>query len=279
MSSHMQLPLEDDFFERFSISTLVFRGFEPVCKKSLTAIAEAGFRGIELLESPDQFDLANKESISLVASNCNDLDLSIFTFHAHYLDFDDVNSQATLQKKLDICYRQIDVLEYFGGLFWACHLHQIDAFGMKALEHLARYIENRPIKIGVENFVGRGMWVEDRLSSLKQLDAPKIGLLLDIGHVRNERGANPMTLPGYARQIILSTQPYLYHLHLHGFVGGVDHYPPHCPADTIQWREVMATLQEINYRGLYNFEPKGKPKHNDSIHLAAEFYSTMNSLP
>jgi sugar phosphate isomerase/epimerase len=271
------LPPKETFFNRFSISTIVFRGYEPVCEKSLSKIARAGFRGIELLESPDQFDMTNLSSIQEINNVCRDCRLSIFAFHAHYLSFDDVTTNTELQRKLEICYRQLDALEACGGNFWACHVHDTDIIALRAFEALAHFIETRPLQIGIENFTRPGMWVEDRLAFLEKLDAPNVGLLLDIGHVRNSLGQNPMTLKNQAGPVILSTRSRLLHVHLHGFVDGVDHCPPLCQQDEIQWPEILDALSEIGYSGLYNFEPKGKPLHEGSIKQTGNFYQNLHN--
>jgi sugar phosphate isomerase/epimerase len=277
MMQPVTFPPHETFSSRFTISTLVLRDRAPVNEQTLTSIAEAGFYGIELLEDPNQFDLADKTSLHEIVRICTACGLSIVSFHAHFLNFDAISTNAELQKKLDICYRQIDTLEECGGSFWASHLRMTNSIAIKALESLARYVEDRPVHLGIENFVTEGMWVEDRLACLQEIQSPKVGLLLDIGHIRNHRGKNPMTMAKQARKVILQVKPYLKHVHLHGFIDGVDHYPPFHPGDTIQWPEILQTLEEIGYSGFYNFEPKGRPDYLSSIERTGHFYTNWRN--
>jgi hypothetical protein len=46
-------------------------------------------------------------------------------------------------------------------------------------------------------------------------------------------------------------------VHMHGFKGGVDHFPPFAEGDTLQRVELFRMAREIAYCGDLNFEPKG----------------------
>ena len=60
----------DSFFtleeirQRLSISTLVFDGFRPIGEAALEELARHGIRSIELIESPEQYDLAEEHAHS-----------------------------------------------------------------------------------------------------------------------------------------------------------------------------------------------------------------------
>lgn len=253
-------------------------GYEPVSDAALKKIAETGVCGIELLQSPDQFDLENKKSAANISRMCRDRGMTIKAFHSHSVTFDEVDTMRAFLSRLDTCYRQIDNLVEVGGIIWASHAHQIRTVEKRAFEALALYIENLPLRIGIENFTGPGMWVDDRLTFIGELNHPKIGLLLDIGHVRDVRGNNPMTIPGEASLLIHKVAGRLYHIHLHGFRNGVDHYPPMCNNDEIQWREIFSSLIDIEYDGLYNFEPKGMPTHDNTFEKVRNVYDNMRRL-
>ena len=78
-----------------------------------------------------------------------------------------------------------------------------------------------------------GLWVEDRVAFLDEVGHPQAGMILDIGHVRDRDGTNPMTIPGGPTRIISMCRRHLRHVHLHGFKDGVDHYPAFAEGDTL----------------------------------------------
>jgi len=272
------VPQKKDFMERFSISTVSIRGYEPVSAESLAKIAATGVAGIELLQCPDQYSLEDPQSFQNIKRNCDDFGLSILALHSHYITFDEVDTIQDLLKKLDVCYRQLDNLAEAGGQFWACHAHRIRDVEKRAFEALGRYCENLPLRIGIENFIHPGMWPSDRLEYLKELNHPKVGFLLDIGHVRDLSGINPMTRKGQALEVIRKAGSLLFHVHLHGFEKGVDHYPPFSENDEICWTDVFQGLNDIGYDGLYNFEPKGMPRHRDTFEKVKDFYDNLAAV-
>jgi sugar phosphate isomerase/epimerase len=113
------------------------------------------------------------------------------------------------------------------------------------------------------------MWVEDRMAFLDQIDHPQVGLILDVGHVRNLNGANPMTIPGGPTSVLQRCGARLRHVHLHGFKDGVDHFPPFVKGDTIQWAELFRMFYDVGYPGYMNFEPSGEPRHQNVLPAVA----------
>jgi len=260
----MQSASTEDIRERCSISTIVFWGYAPVDEKALGRIAQAGIDRIELLESPEQFDMADRDSMRGFAAMCRRAGVSIAAYHAHKVKPTGMGS-GDLEKLTDACKRQIETLQEAGGDFWASHARMVDDSVFRLHENLIRFVEGTRVRLGIENFIQPGLWVKDRLAFLKKLDHPQLGLLLDIGHVRDESGRNPMTIPGGSADILDLCAGRLVHVHLHGFKDGVDHHPPLCQGDGIQWQELMRGLWKTDYRGYLNFESQGLPHHEGSI--------------
>jgi sugar phosphate isomerase/epimerase len=95
-------------------------------------------------------------------------------------------------------------------------------------------------------------------------------MILDIGHVRNTEGINPMTVPGGPTEVLDMCKKRLCWVHLHGFKDGVDHFPPFAEGETIQWVEIFRMLRKIGYSRNFNFEPKGEPTHLNTIEETAK---------
>jgi len=261
--------------ERLSISTLVFRGYRSICEASLAELAENGISRIELIESPEQYDMADSGSMKHVAQICRNTGIEIVAYHAHKTDFAGIDG-ATLSEeqrlaRVDICRRQIGTLLELGGTVWGCHARNTDdGIVRKSYEELVRDVEGTGAVITIENFPRQGTHVEDRVAFLDELDHPQIGMILDIGHVQTADGEGVLTRPGGPAEIIGLCGHRLQHVHLHGFVDS-DHYPPLCAGDGIQWVELFRELKASNYPGALNFEPAGEPRRTGSIEATGCF--------
>jgi len=259
----------EEFRKRLSISTLVFWEYRPIGQSTLEELARHGIRRIELLESPEQFDMADARSMRFIGEVCRACGIEVVAYHAHKTNFSDLDTEAKRIEHVAFCRRQIDTMLDLGGVLWGSHAHAMDATLIQCYEELARHVEGTEASVTVENFTSEGMWVEDRMAFLNKIDHPQVGMILDNGHVRNREGANPMTLPGGPTQVLEMCASRLRHVHLHGFKEGVDHFPPLVEGDTIQWVELFRMLRAIGYSGAINFEPSGEPHHHDTLQATA----------
>ena len=253
----------DEIRERLSISTYAFWMYRPIGEGVLQECARLGIKQIELLQSPEQFDMADSTSMRYIGEACRSCGIEIRSYHALKTNFSDIDTEADRIARVDLCRRQIDTMLELGGVLWGSHAGPVDATVFKSHEELARHVEGTPAAIAVENFSSDGVSVEDRVAFLERIDHPQVGLVLDIGHVKNGSGENPMTLPGGPTQVLELCGSRLFHLHLHGFKDGRDHHAPLVEGDTIQWVELFQMLRAIGYSGDINFEPAG-PRLNDN---------------
>lgn len=140
----------------------------------------------------------------------------------------------------------------------------------KSYEELARHVEGTDVAVAIENFTHEEYWVENRVAFLDEIDHPQVGMILDIGHVRNPEGINPMTIPGGPTRVLEMCKNRLCWVHLHGFKDDEDHFPPFADGETIQWVEIFRMLREIGYSRSFNFEPKGEPRHLNTLEETAK---------
>ena len=251
--------------DRLSISTFVFWGRRPVDKGAFDELAHHGIGRIELMESPEQFDMADAGSMKLVGEACRSSGIEVMAYHCCETDFNDVESESVRRGRTDRCQRQIDNMLEMGGTLWGCHAKETNSFVVKSYEELAQHIEGTEAAITVENTTS-GPNVEDRVEFLDAMDHPQVGMILDIGHVRNEERANPMTLAGGPTNVLETCGHRLRHIHLHGFKEGGDHHPPLVEGDEIQWAELFGMLRKVEYSGALNFEPR---VHEDALEYTA----------
>ncbi len=246
---------EEEIRKRLSISTYLFWKYRPIGERSLTELARYGITQIELLESREQFDMADQRSMRIIADICKSCGIQVVAYHAHSTDFRDAETEQKRKIEVDHCRRQIDTMIELGGKVWGSHARLMDVTLQKSYEDLARHIEGTDVVIAIENFEQKEFWVEKRVAFLDRIDHAQVGMILDVGHVRNEKGINTMTIPGGPTRMIDMCKKRLCWVHLHGFRNGEDHYPPLVEGDTIQWVEIFRKLREIGYSRNLNFEP------------------------
>ena len=255
--------------QRLSMSTLVFWQYRPIGEDSLSDLVRHGITQIELVESPEQFDMADMRSMKNIGEICRSCGIQIAAFHAHSTNFSCVDTDAKRIARVDRCRRQIDSMLELGGRLWGSHATVMDEALLKSYEELARHIDGTDAAIAIENFQQEQFWVENRLAFLDRIGHPQVGMILDVGHVRNSAGINPMTVVGGPTRVLEMCSRHLRWVHLHGFKDGKDHYPPFADGDDMQWVEVFQMLRKIGYTANFNFEPRGEPLHHDAVKATA----------
>ena len=248
----------------------MFLKYRPIGEQTLGELARNGITRIELIESRDQFDMADARSMKYIADICNSQGIQIVAYHAHTTMLASPDTEEQRKKEVDLCKRQIDTMIELGGKVWGSHARIMDKNLRKSYEDMARHIEGTNVTVAIENFKHEQLWVEKRVAFLDEIDHPQVGMILDIGHVRNTEGINPMTVPGGPTKVLDMCKKRLCWVHLHGFKDGVDHFPPFAEGETIQWVEIFRMLRKIGYSRNFNFEPKGEPTHLNTIEETAK---------
>lgn len=261
---------EKEIRSRQSMSTVFFWKYRPFGEPILNELARNGITKIELLESRDQFDMTDMRSMRYISDICKSCGIEIVAYHAHQTHFEDADTEQKRKADVDLCRHQIDTMIELGGKVWGSHSKTMNGTLQKSYEDLARHIEGTDVVIAIENFKTVEHWVEKRVAFLDGIDHPQVGMILDIGHVRNNEGVNPMTVPGGPTEVFNICKKRLCWVHLHGFKDGVDHYPPFAEGDTVQWVEIFRMLYKIGYSRNFNFEAKGEPLHYNTIEETAK---------
>ena len=255
----------EEIRQRMSISTLVFQGYRPFGEEALQELVRENIRRIEIVESPDQYDLSDIRTMRLVDATCHNAGVEVVAYHAYKTTFEDIDTEAQRRERVDVCRRQIDTLLELGGTFWCCHALATDETVGKSYRELAKHVEGTDAVIAVENFNRPGLQVEDRVRFLDRLDHPKVGMILDVAHEFDAEGINPMAVAGRARATINHCGRHLRHLHLQGYKDGNGHHPPMINGDEIQWREIFSTLAAMEYPGEFTFEPAGLLANTETL--------------
>ena len=244
----------EEIRSRLGISTTAVR--PPLDRESLESIGEAGISHLEISEIRDQFQEEEPETMKKIVSICRDVGLSICSFHSPSI-IGWSNDQCQWRKEIDRCKRIIDHLLLIGARIWGTHVRITEEKTKDSLYELAKYYEGQDIRLVIEGDDNR---MQDAQASIEWIDSighPQIGLLLDVGHERDRNAPehNPMTIPRQAGRIIKAIGHRLHHLHLHDVVEGQDHYAPFEPKGELQWGEIFSALNDIDYQGIFMFEP------------------------
>lgn len=123
------------------------------------------------------------------------------------------------------------------------------------LEGLKEKIKGKKIRICLENLCTICVNSDDLLYLVKKLDSPNFGICLDTGHLNMKKDI------GYAesqRDFILKTRDYLSALHIADNEGATDQHMMPFGKGSVDFKEVIATLKEIGYTGILNYEIPGE---------------------
>ena len=210
---------------------------------------------MEILDIRDQFQEEEPQTMKEIVSACEDLGLSITSFHSRSINYAR-NGKVQWQKEVDRSKRMIDHLISIGGKIWGTHVLIAEGKTKEAYYELAKYYEGQDICLVIENDMWASQSIQACMEWIDSISHPQIGLLLDVGHERNAQDQNPMTIPDQAAGAIQAIGHRLRHIHLHDFIGGRDHYPPFEQAGELQWHEIFSALKGIDYQGIFMFEPR-----------------------
>ena len=249
----------EEIRSRLGVSTFAFDG-RPLDRKDLEDIAQAGISHLEILDNRDQFQEETPQTMKDIVAACRDLGLSITSFHSCSINYAQTG-QAELQKEVDRSKRMIDHLISVGGKVWGTHVYISEPQTKDAYYQLAKYYEGQDICLVIENF-GPTQSVQACIEWIDSIAHPQIGMIFDVGHERNAQDQNPMTIPGQPTSIIHAIGHRLRHIHLMDVVNGLDHHAPFERSGQLQWTETFSALHQINYPGIFMFEPGPEDRYS-----------------
>ena len=245
---------------KIGASTIAYRD------KQLNAelLKEIKLSGVEILELTDYhqaFDYTDLAAFSTLKAALDDLEMQIYTLHAHLLYLDQAcvlwaSSPDQRQHLLASYQTAIDAFEQLGGGIMVTHdiaIAELDqpehreqlAALTENLQQITTYAADHNVRIAVEN-LGRGYFSDPvnlkNLVSAVGLDT--IGMCIDTGH-RNLNG-DPAEALRIAREKLFT-------VHIHDNHGQHDeHLLP--TQGIINWSSILQALDEIGYPGIFMYE-------------------------
>ena len=165
---------------------------------------------------------------------------------------------------------EIRFAERIGAGIVVAHLGTNDQSRKTVTEMLDKTKDMR-IRLTVENMRGG---LKPYAAFVDKIDADRFGMTVDIGHIRDTDGINPMVKKGRAGDVLAHGGKRIWHLHLHDTFDlktKPDHRAPMHPDGIIEWGEVFTALKAIDYRGIFLFEDGRGENPEQWVRLAGEF--------
>ena len=239
----------DDIAARLGMSTNMFFWEGPdLGQPQVQRLADAGITRIELAADMAQLDHNNPEQIAALRRVCRDCGVQIVSYHCPDLPwgcpYPEIR-KGTIAEFLKMC----EAASALGGPIMVCHFERNEHHESFIREFLP-LLEGTDVRLTIEN----GEDLADFAAFVDKIGSDRFGMIVDIGHTKDADGANPFTCADRARQTIQICGKRLFHLHLHEFWDGADHWQPFYKGGLIEWGELFAGLADIDYDGAFMFE-------------------------
>ena len=242
--------------ERLGCSTIVFPRDRLLQAEDIAKMRDVGITRIEVCGrgNPGHLDIRNQAYVREIVSECEGQGVSIVSVHSPGFLYNS-DDEGNRKKAVADGVVAAKVADDMGAGVMVCHFNTEDQSEKSVVEMLER-LEGHSIKLGIEN--GRNL--ADYTAFVDKIGSERFGMVVDIGHTRDEDDVNPFIKKDRARETMAQCGKRLIHLHLHDWVGS-DHFSP--LDGSIQWAEVFAAFNDIDYQGVLMFEalyPPGEPR-------------------
>ncbi|MHC4702710.1 MAG: sugar phosphate isomerase/epimerase family protein [Planctomycetota bacterium] len=254
---------------RLGISMAVYQK-ERLGARHIAAVRAAGIRHIELTMIPDRIDIHDRAQISELLTECKRQKVRIVSIHGNlqlkYNHPDEQKRRAAAEHLLD----EIRFAEKAGADIVVAHFGTNDQ-SRKTVTELLDKTKDMPIRLTVENMRGG---LKPYAAFVDRIGSNRFGMTVDIGHIRDDDGVNPMVKKGRAGDVLAEGGKRIRHLHLHetfDLETKPDHRAPMHPDGIIEWGEVFSGLEAIDYRGIFLFEDGRGENPEQWVRLAGDF--------
>jgi len=254
---------------RLGISMAVYQK-ERLGARHIAAVRAAGIRHIGLTMIPERIDIHDRAQISEILAECKRQKVRIVSIHGNlqrrYNHPDEQQRRAAAAHLLD----EIRFAERAGAGIVVAHFGTNDQ-SRKTVTQLLEKTRDMRIRLTVENMRGG---LKPYAAFVDKIGSDRFGLTVDIGHIRDTDGINPMVKKGRASDVMAQGGRRIWHLHLHDTFNlktRADHRAPMHPDGIIEWGEVFAAIKAIDYRGIFLFEDGRGENPEQWVRLAGEF--------
>lgn len=264
----------EEIKQRLGVSTHVL-GPDRLGPKTIETIRKSGISNIELCACEQlHYDYLDGDQTREIMNACREQAVNVVSFHGHDpMHGRDLYSEdeAKRSKAVKETTRAATLAKDFGAEVFVLHCGAIPQ-AQKSITELLRRLEGMSITLAVENssVAGSGAFdLSDCRQFAERINSPFFGIAVDIGHLVNyvadPEMSHPLFAKGGAYRELQKCGPFLCHVHLHDARGfekrfahhGAhnDHYPP--LLGDIDWEDLFVALKQLEYQGVFMFEPIG----------------------
>ncbi len=247
----------EEIEERLGCSTIVFARDRLLSAADVAMMREAGITRIEVcaLGTPGHLDIEGRSNVAEVVSECERQGVDIVSMHSpgYLYNSDDEDNR---KKAVEQGVVAAKVAEEIGAGVMVCHFRPEDP-SEKSVTEMLEQLDGHSIKLAIEN----GRDLADFTAFIDKIGSDQFGIVVDIGHTRDDDEVNPFTKKDQARETMAQCGDRLIHLHLHDWVER-DHISP--LDGSIEWAEVFAAFKDIDYGGQLMFEAAYTPEREIS---------------
>jgi len=246
----------------FGISTGCF--YQRRILDCLEDIRRAGFLMLEVCSSPRHLDYHNTEDVRRVAARMRELGLEAYSFHAPFSENIDISAldESLRRQAFSEITQAAEAASILNVRHFVIHPGPEKAFHVSPSEKLQRMefgaqvldrVAHRCRELGV-GFVLENMLphlvlgnIRDMLYILGSMSSVDVGICLDTGHA---------ALSGSIDRAMYKLSGHLQLIHANDNAGrNDDHLPP--GRGTIEWNRLLASLNDIDFRGGFILELAG----------------------
>ena len=256
-----------------SVWTDYFRYLSP--EEAVLGLQEAGFTMAEFSSGSSRQLMARGDNVEKTGLQFRTfLEQNGFSTPQGHLQLkNDLTTRQTVEdlKKEITLFQAIGVknavLHITGG--WELSEEERMELQLKHLRELLEFVSGTDFTICFENLRSNPA-VADADKILRWIDllgGKQLGICLDTGHLHTTN-ITLKTSDMTQREFILKAGTYLKALHINGNDGTDDyHLTPFSIKNNIDWAEVVTTLREIGYQGLFNLEIPGEAACNPPLYI------------
>ncbi|MFC1714600.1 sugar phosphate isomerase/epimerase family protein [Candidatus Poribacteria bacterium] len=213
---------------------------------------QAGITRVELLVHRNHFDSHDHGQVTEVVDECEKQGIDIVAVHGliplPYSSEDEEDRKIVMEESLSA----IRLAEEVGVPIYVGHF-SARKHSKRTVTELLDQTDESGIKLTMENMSGLSGYI----AFVDAIGSDRFGMTVDIGHVRDGDGINPLTQKDKARQALAEGGHRIFHVHLHDSIDvkeKPDHMPPLFEGGMIEWGEIFAALKDIDYKGAFVFE-------------------------
>ena len=252
---------------RLGFSTITMLGHERFGAADVARIRAAGITRLEVcgLHPPTNYDYHDRAQVAEIIAECRKQGVAIVAVHGPNMPCDWPYDELRLAAAKESIAAARVAVEMGAGIFVG-HF-TTNEYAEKTVCEMLEQLDDTDIVLAIENMPGTPNLGECR-DFVERIDSDRLGITLDIGHVRDPDGVNPFIKDGGAARAVTLCKGRLVHVHLHDFVDS-DHYPPF--DGKVRWDETFGALGDIGYAGEYMFEAIARISFADTLQKTAAF--------